>query len=186
MKKLLMFAAAAAVAVASQAAQFEWGLKQVREGWDNADNKATGTAYLFLVGANGATEAAVSSAISGAKDASALGTTLGGMAIDTQSVADGLVAATSPDGIAATAPAQLFFAIISDDGYAYQGGVQTVTTIETLGPTSVDFGTQKTASSAASAWSNVGGGGSGGVPEPTSGLLLLVGGAVLALRRKQK
>ena len=31
-----------------------------------------------------------------------------------------------------------------------------------------------------------GGGGEGGVPEPTSGLLLLVGGAMLALRRKQK
>ena len=31
-----------------------------------------------------------------------------------------------------------------------------------------------------------GGGGQGGIPEPTSGLLLLVGGAMLALRRKQK
>ena len=31
-----------------------------------------------------------------------------------------------------------------------------------------------------------GGGGGGGVPEPTSALLLLVGGAMLALRRKQK
>jgi len=31
-----------------------------------------------------------------------------------------------------------------------------------------------------------GGGGSGGVPEPTSGLLLLVGAGMLALRRKQK
>ena len=29
----------------------------------------------------------------------------------------------------------------------------------------------------------VGGGSSGGIPEPTSGLLLLVGGAMLALRR---
>ena len=28
--------------------------------------------------------------------------------------------------------------------------------------------------------------GPGGIPEPTSGLLLLVGGAMLALRRKQK
>ena len=28
--------------------------------------------------------------------------------------------------------------------------------------------------------------GQGGIPEPTSGLLLLVGGAMLALRRKQK
>ena len=31
-----------------------------------------------------------------------------------------------------------------------------------------------------------GGGGQGDIPEPTSGLLLLVGGAMLALRRKQK
>ena len=36
-------------------------------------------------------------------------------------------------------------------------------------------------------WSTMtAGGGSGGIPEPTSGLLLLVGGAMLALRRKQK
>jgi len=185
MKKLLMFAIAGAFAVASQAAQFEWGLKQVREGWDNADNKAAGTAYLFLVGANGATEAAVSSAISGAKDATALGTTLGGMAIDTQALSEGTAGGTT-GAVDASAPAQLFFAIISDDGYAYQGALQTLDTIETLGSTTLDFGTQKTASSAASAWSNVGGGGSGGVPEPTSGLLLLVGGAMLALRRKQK
>ena len=37
-----------------------------------------------------------------------------------------------------------------------------------------------------STWTDTSGGGSGGVPEPTSGLLLLVGGAMLALRRKQK
>ncbi len=37
------------------------------------------------------------------------------------------------------------------------------------------------------AWTTLGGGSTGGdVPEPTSGLLLLVGGALLALRRKQK
>ena len=42
----------------------------------------------------------------------------------------------------------------------------------------------------ATSWSSTtgggGGGGSGGVPEPTSGLLLLVGAGMLALRRKQK
>ncbi len=37
------------------------------------------------------------------------------------------------------------------------------------------------------AWTKVNGGGTdGNVPEPTSGLLLLVGGALLALRRKRK
>ena len=35
-------------------------------------------------------------------------------------------------------------------------------------------------------WTTIGGGGTDPLPEPTSGLLLLVGGAVLALRRKQK
>lgn len=35
-------------------------------------------------------------------------------------------------------------------------------------------------------WVTIGGGSGGDVPEPTSGLLLLVGGAMLALRRKQK
>ena len=37
-----------------------------------------------------------------------------------------------------------------------------------------------------SGWSSISGGGSSDAPEPTSGLLLLVGGAMLALRRKQK
>ncbi len=39
-----------------------------------------------------------------------------------------------------------------------------------------------------SSWTSVGGGSGGdsGAPEPTSGLLLVVGGALLALRRKQK
>ena len=188
MKKLLMFAAAAAVAVATQAAQFNWGFSQVREGWDDNTVKANGTAYLFLVGSNGATEAAVASAISSAKDATSLGTALSGMAIDTKDMSSGAFSGLTADGITATAPADLFFAVISDDGYAYQGAAVNVTTIETLGSTEVLFGSQKNATSAASAWSNVGGGGSGGgdVPEPTSGLLLLVGGAMLALRRKQK
>ena len=45
---------------------------------------------------------------------------------------------------------------------------------------------QSTASVVSGAKSYGGGSGGEGVPEPTSGLLLLVGGAMLALRRKQK
>ena len=186
MKKLLMLAIATAFAIASQAAQFEWSLSQVREGWDDNTVKAGGTAYLFLVGSNGATEAAVASAISGATDASSLGTTLSGMAIDSASLASGLVTKTTAEGLTATAPATLFFAVISDDGYAYQGAATTVESIEVLGPTAVAFGSQKSATSSSSAWSNVGGGsGGGGTPEPTSGILLLVGAGILGLRRKR-
>ena len=188
MKKIMFTLAAVACAATMQAAQFEWGFSNVRDGWEAGNNKIDGTAYLFLVGANGATEAAVASAISSAKDATSLGTTLGGMSIDTQAVSGGAGGGTSADGIAATAPANVFFAVISDDGHVYQGAATTLTSIETLGATEIAFGTQKSASSAASAWTTLGGGSSGGgdVPEPTSGLLLLVGGAMLALRRKQK
>ena len=186
-----MFAAAAAVAVASQAAQFSWTATQVREGWDNADNKATGTAYLFLIGSE-VTQASIASAISGATDATALGTTLAGKAIDTADFSGGAISSLSGEGISATAPAQLFFAVISDDGHVYQSSAVTVDTISAIGGTEIIFGSQKSATSAAAAWSTVGGStpptppGPGPVPEPTSGLLLLVGGAMLALRRKQK
>lgn len=54
-------------------------------------------------------------------------------------------------------------------------------------------GTLSTAAAAASAWKSAtapvtpsGPGGTDPIPEPTSGLLLMVGGALLALRRKQK
>ena len=178
MKKLMMFVAVAICAAVTQAATFDWSVTQVREGWADSTVKADGTAYLFLVGSNGATEAAVASAISGATDASALATVLGGMAIDSTSLASGTIANISGD-VSATAPADLFFVVISDDGYAYQGAAQTVTTIETLGSTTVAFGSQKTASSASSAWTNV------GAPEPTSGILLLMGMGLLGLRRKR-
>ena len=187
MRKLLMFAAAAAVAVASQAAQFNWGATQIREGWGNADNKASGTAYLFLVGSE-VTEASIASAISGATDATALATTLAGKAVDTKDVSAGATGGLSPEGIAATSPSSLFFVAISSDGHVYQSSAISIDEVLTLGSTDAVFGSQKSASSAASAWKTVGGGSSGGgdVPEPTSGLLLLVGGAMLALRRKQK
>ena len=178
MKKLMVLATVAFCAIMAQAAQFEWSASQLREGWVDGSVKADGTAYLFLVGANGASVDAVTAAISGAKDVTALGTTLAGMAIDTKSVATGVITGTTAEGIAATAPATLFFAVISDEGYAYQGATVTVTEIEALGSTTVSFGSQKTASSASGAWTAV-------APEPTSGLLMLVGFGALALRRRR-
>ncbi len=180
MKKLLMFAIAATFAVVSQAAQFEWSASQVREGWNDPNNKASGTAYLFLVGGD-VTEASIASAISGAASSSALATTLAGKAIDTQSLTAGATGGTTAEGISATAPANLFFVVISGDN-VYQSAATTVTDIATIGSTSLAFGSQKSATSAASAWTNAG----GDIPEPTSGLLLLVGAGMLALRRKQK
>ena len=133
------------------------------------------------------TSSSIASAISGASDTTALSTTLAGKAIDTQSMSGGAGGGTTAGGLTATAPAQLFFVAISGDN-VYQSSAITIDTIAAIGSTEAAFGTQKSATQAASAWKTVGGGSSGGgdVPEPTSGLLLLVGGAMLALRRKQK
>ena len=61
-------------------------------------------------------------------------------------------------------------------------------TLETFGGTetaSVKFGTQKTASQNSANWASSSGGGGADGPEPTSGLLLLVGAGILGLRRKR-
>ena len=185
MKKIMFALAAVAMAVGAHAAQFEWGATNIREGWDNPDTRATGTAYLFLVSSS-LTEAGIASDIAGATDATALATTLAGKAIDTQAVSSGATGGLTAEGIAATAPAKLFFVAISDDGHVYQSSALTIDTIEALGSTAATFGSQKSASSAASAWADKSGGGSTPtIPEPTSGLLMLVGLGALALRRKR-
>ena len=53
-------------------------------------------------------------------------------------------------------------------------------------PGSIDTATGSTSHTYASFGGGSGGGGGGDVPEPTSGLLLLVGAGMLALRRRQK
>ena len=183
MKKLMVFAAVAVCAVMAHAAQFEWSLSQVRNGWVDGNSKIDGTAYLFLVGANGVTESGIASTISGASDATALASTLSGKAIDTAALSTGALGDTTGE-VSATAPADLFVVVISDDGHVYQSAAQTVTDIKALGPTTVAFGSQKNATNTSGAWTNKGGS-TPPLPEPTSGILMLVGLGALALRRRK-
>ncbi len=105
------------------------------------------------------------------------------------------------DKVSSTAAGQAFSLIlVEDNGKAigsYEGNFILVNGTSTQGkdPMSGDTWAKFTDFTAygASDWNTMtagggggGGGGQGGIPEPTSGLLLLVGGAMLALRRKQK
>ena len=69
---------------------------------------------------------------------------------------------------------------MSSSGQAYETATDAVGSAIPATTANALLATAKTA------WATGGGGESGGVPEPTSGLLLLVGGALLGLRRKQK
>ena len=183
MKKLVMFGLAAATVCAVNAASFSWSaavngvdgdgntltstanaatfvlvyLGNGTADWDNATVVQTGT---WSIGANKGTYAAKVS-----------GTYLG-------------------DGEGGFANGNIYGVMVKDD----QGGLHKVTGTTTytisgyngLDTWSGDAFTFATSNFVADKASYPAGGGSGGVPEPTSGLLLVVGGAMLALRRKQK
>lgn len=83
------------------------------------------------------------------------------------------------------------FYVVLSDGTHYWASEAKVGTVYELGSTDPNNKTVGIALSGADAIKAASiqthtDAGTGGVPEPTSGLLLLVGGAMLALRRKQK
>lgn len=69
-----------------------------------------------------------------------------------------------------------FYFIIEDGGKVYTSSTKENVTIKTVGDTAVAFGNQASSTQNASNWA--------AVPEPTSGLLVLLGMAGLALRRR--
>ena len=72
--------------------------------------------------------------------------------------------------------------------YAYVTGVQSGSTTALGGGGQINFDIEDDTASFSNWTVNLagsGGGGTGGVPEPTSGLLLVLGGAMLALRRRR-
>ena len=180
--KKIMFVLALLAAVAVQAASITWGVS------NNAFSLASGSSYssknnitVYLI------DAAYSESIVEAIGAGTFSTSTAGVLDSaTTSNTKGAVASHEVNSSALTAgQAYDFAALIVDviDGkpsyimsaaqglQAYTAGVDEAATA-TFGSTAFASGTGWTEAS--------------GTPEPTSGLLLLLGGAMLALRRKQK
>ena len=189
MKKLIVMLSITVAAFMSHAASVSWTCSNVYAG--NDSDTVSGVAY-FLTTDMLAYESA--QALKG-KGADAITAALGS-AYSYQGTAGAFGKGTSEavanadlgltDATTYTAYLMIFdTATITDSSNFYLTDTKSLTTMGGTSTSSVKFGSQKTASQSSANWSSASGG-SGDIPEPTSALLLLMGGAMLALRRKQK
>ena len=183
MKKLIAAACAAMIGLATQAATISWSFTWATDA--DGNDLTSGTAYLMNV-ATMSTSAAEAALTAKTFDA-------------TKALASSSITTDASDGAHGggmntvdLSGSQTFYAVIvSGDNYGITSTINKE--VATIGNTVVPFAELSDDSgNSYMTWKpggisgGSGGGGSGGVPEPTSGLLLLVGGAMLALRRKQK
>lgn len=175
MKKLVMIVAVALAAVGLQAASVTWSI--------SGEKAMVGyTAYAVL----GATVADSWDSIDALKESALDGTGTFSGSRSVSAIGTSAGAALTKDN------ANIYFVIVNSDQSEWA-----VTDVKDLGELVYDPANQESASGTASfsasglSYKSFGGTPGpgptpGDTPEPTSGLLLLVGGAALALRRKQK
>ncbi len=156
MKKIVIIAAVTLVAMFAQAASTSWQLT-AGQMFSYSDSSAQFTGLIELYASGGDLDEAVVifSQTPAAK-------TYNKTAFDTEL----LTAGQSYD----------FYLVLTEGGYQYTSAIKTATALET-GASNVAFGSLKAATQTAGNWT--------AVPEPTSGLLMLVGLAGLALRRRR-
>ena len=162
MKKML-FTLAVMVAIVTQAASFKWTAANIYDSTGAAKFSGSATLYGYLTtaGASSATVVATADVVAGVvKDGSTVGKTFSG---DFESGSK-----------------YSFYFVFEDAGKTFTSDAKEVAATA-VGTPGIVFGSMADATKDTSKWS-----GGGDVPEPTSGLLLLVGGALLAIRRKRK
>ena len=186
MKKLLMFAAVATLALASQAANLNWAISNVFQPGSTTDKVNGGAVYLFLTSASGNTAstfttvdiADVTAALDKG-DTSVLSDAVVASTLSAVGAKSGNTGLSSSFG-ATSADSLTAYAIIFDAANAADAANYIVTGPKTANwaqgtsaASTLAFGTQATAT-----WHTM-------APEPTSGLLMLVGLGALALRRRR-
>jgi len=194
MKKLVFMLGAVAVAACTQAASVNWTCTNVKDGNGNA---IEGIAYFI----NAATLS--QDAFRALDGADAFTTALSGMYSYTPATAGKYTVAMAdavPNatlGLSDNSDYSVYLAIfdtamITDSSKYYLTEVKDLATLSGTDSAGLKWGSQSTASQASGAWSDVKATTPDpdpeppiDSPEPTSGLLMLIGAAGLALRRKR-
>ena len=200
MKKLMFGLALVATCLGVQAANIDWAVdaKAIKDA-DGNDMKGE-TAYLLMF----ESAAAASSYQADLADGKVTIAQAQAAAIDsatstyTSNKSAGKIDSKTKEVSGKNAGDKAYFAILVANGDQFMMGAADQGQFYVPGDSQfgdrsgVTFGGSMFALSGANGWNTNGGStpptppGPGPIPEPTSGLLLLVGGAMLALRRKQK
>ena len=167
------------IGLATQAASINWSFSWATDA--DGNNLTSGTTYLMNVATMSTSDAEAALTAKTFDTTKALATS--DIVTDAAKGAHG----GGVDTVGLTGEQTFYAVIVSGDNYGVTSPI--VKDVATIGTTLVPFAELSDESGVSSlTWkpSGIAGGGTGGVPEPTSGLLLLVGGTMLALRRKQK
>ena len=185
MKKLVVFAACAMLAAVTQAATVGWSLM-------GANSYANDAYQFFVIGQNGVTSiATITALLDAGTDTSSYA--LGTGKINGSGGASQAATATGAPTITGAGTYTAFYVVFDNEtpasgsaNYAVVSGAANLTKTIAATTAQVTFAAGNASSilNDSNNWKSFGK--SEPIPEPTSGLLLLVGGAMLALRRKQK
>ena len=181
MKKLMITLAIVAMAAITQAASFDWKTSATGKIYEAGTETllASGTAYIF--DAASVSQQTVLSAFLDGKT-----WTTGNL--DSKAVSAGVIAATKGEAFAYGAAGNnydFYVALVDGDNIFISDAVQLAA--QDVGYAQASFSLKTPSQAAAMDKTTFAGGGwyTAAVPEPTSGLLLLLGMAGLALKRKQ-